>query len=228
MSQQPCSLLDKDYPQILLDEQTRSPARRKGERTKQSLIWACANLLNQMGYQELRVADICGLAKVSSAAFYLYFENKSDITEVTLEAFSTAIFEALMSDTPRELDHKTALYEANLVWLKIAQLNAGLMRCVLQVSFEIPKFAEFYDNLNSDYIKRVARNIAKRANISETQAQRLVFALSSMTDEFTRRLLNDVESSLDSIIQKEHTSETELAEFLSNIWYKAIYSDTSI
>ncbi|MCO4321366.1 TetR/AcrR family transcriptional regulator [Aliidiomarina quisquiliarum] len=217
-------LLDTDYPQVVLNEQTESPARKKGERTKQSLIWACAQLLNQIGYQELRVSDICEVAQVSNAAFYLYFKNKVDITQVTLEGFSIQIFDALLSNTEQGSDNKTALYNSNLAWLQIAGLNAGLMRCILQVSFVIPEFAKFYDNLNSDYILKVAKNIAKRAAITEAEAQMLVFALSSMTDEFTRRLLSEVDSPLDTIVKKSHSSETELAEFLSNLWYKAIYT----
>jgi AcrR family transcriptional regulator len=217
-------LLETDYPQVLFNEKTDFPALRKGERTKQSLVWACAKLLNQMGYQELRISDICETASVSSAAFYLYFQNKVEITQFTLERFSTAIFEALLSGTPHVQDNKEALYKSNLAWLKIARLNAGLMRCVLQVSFVIPQFAEYYDNLNSDYIKKVAKNIAKRADLPDLKAQMLVFALSSMTDDFTRRLLSETDSPIDVIIKKEYSSETDLAEFLSELWFKAIYS----
>lgn len=217
-------LLEIDYPQVVLNENTESPARRKGERTKQSLIWACAKLLNQIGYQELRVSDICEVARVSNAAFYIYFKNKVDITQLTLEGFSTAIFEAMLLGTPYEENNKKALYNSNLAWLKIARSNAGLMRCILQVSFVIPEFAKYYDDLNSNYIMKVARNIAKRANQPEPAALMQVFALSSMTDEFTRRLLSEVDSPLDSIVKQSHSSDTELAEFLSDLWFKAIYT----
>ena len=224
MPQKAHPLLDIDYPQVVFNQQTQSPARKKGERTKQSLIWACAQLLNQIGYQELRVSDICEVAQVSNAAFYIYFKNKVDITQVTLEGLATQIFDALLSSTTQGSDNKTALYNSNLAWLKIAGLNAGLMRCILQVSFVIPEFAQFYDNLNSNYIKKVAKNIAKRAEIPENDAQMLVFALSSMTDEFTRRLLSEVDSPLDAIVKENHSSDAQLAEFLSELWYKAIYT----
>lgn len=213
-------LLKMDYPHVLFNE---PPASRKGERTKQSLIWACATLLNQTGYQELRVSDICELAEVSNAAFYIYFKNKIDITQTTLEGFSTAIFEALLLGTPYEQDNQEALYKSNLVWLKIARANAGLMRCILQVSFVNPSFAQYYDTINSNYMIKIARNIAKRANLAENKAQMLVLALSSMTDEFTRRLLSEVDSPLDAVIKKECASDAELAEFLSELWFKAIY-----
>ncbi|RUO74948.1 TetR/AcrR family transcriptional regulator [Pseudidiomarina sediminum] len=216
-------LTELDYPAILLHEKTHSPAKRKGERTKQSLVWACAKLLNQIGYQELRVSDICDEAQVSSAAFYLYFDNKSEITQHTLEHFCTAIFNALLLGQPHETDHRQALYQRNLAWLRISRLNAGLMRCVLQVTFVIPEFATFYDTLNADYISTVAKNIAKRSQRPESETQILVFALSSMTDEFTRRLLSDTPSPLDAMIKQECKSETELATFLSDLWFNAIY-----
>ncbi len=217
-------LLQIDYPQLFLQETIASPAPRKGERTKQSLIWACAKLLNKIGYQELRVSDVCEVANVSTAAFYLYFKNKTEITRHTLEGFSTAIFNVVLSGGPSEDDNKKALYNSNLAWLKITRLNSGLMRCILQVSFIIPEFAEYYDNHNSNYILRVAKNIAKRADIPELKAQMLVFALSSMTDEFTRRLLSEVDSPLDVIVKNKYSSETDLAEFLSDLWFKAIYT----
>lgn len=217
-------ILNRDYPQVLLEQQTESPAPKKGERTKQTLIWACAQLLNQIGYQELRVSDICETAQVSNAVFYLYFKNKEEITQVTLEAFSTQIYEAMAQNTAQGRDNRTALYTSNLAWLKIARLNAGLMRCILQVSLVMPTFADFYDSLNSSYIMRVAKNIAKRTYMPEAKAQMLVFSLSSMTDEFTRRLLSDVDSPLDLVIKQECPTDAELAEFLSDIWYQAIYS----
>lgn len=224
MPQKTHPLLVTDYPQVVFNQQTESPAAKKGERTRQSLIWACAHLLNQIGYQELRVSDICEVAEVSNAAFYIYFKNKVDITQVTLEDLSNHIFEALVSSTSEHNDNKTALYNSNLAWIKISRLNAGLMRCILQVSFINPEFAQLYDNLNYTFIRKATQNIAARANIPFENAEKLVFALSSMTDEYTRRLLSNVESPLNEIVKYQSTSDLDHAEFLSELWYKTIYT----
>ncbi|MCI4643598.1 MAG: TetR/AcrR family transcriptional regulator [Hyphomonadaceae bacterium] len=217
------SLIERGFPDQLKAELRADASLRKGERTRRSLVWATASLLNERGYHDVRISDICDRAKVSSAAFYQYFENKAEITQIALSQFSDAIFNHL-SGVRAPKDNKEALLEANLAWLRIAKANSGLMRSTLQVGFEIEACAAYYDGLNSQYMERMAYAFHRRAGLNIDHARVLSAALSSMTDDFTRRLLSEANSDLADIVERSFADERELAEFLTDIWYKSIYS----
>ena len=68
------------YADYLQHEITHAPKRTKGERTKEALKLGAIRVLDDVGYHAMRVSDLCEVAEVGSATFYLYFENKADIT----------------------------------------------------------------------------------------------------------------------------------------------------
>src|SRR5690606_21256618 len=60
--------------------------RSKGDRTRFRLKQAAARVLEEAGYNELKVADICAAAEVALGTFYVYFKDKNEIAiEVVLD-----------------------------------------------------------------------------------------------------------------------------------------------
>src|ERR1700748_398412 len=59
---------------------------RKGAETRARLMKAAANLLEKRSIMELTVGDIASAAGTSSSAFYVYFD---DVTEVVLAVART-------------------------------------------------------------------------------------------------------------------------------------------
>src|SRR5271154_1711460 len=64
----------------LLGEQAAAPGVPKGRRTLLRLKAGAAKMLNDLPYQNLRVADIVKAAGVSHGLFYHYFGDKQGIT----------------------------------------------------------------------------------------------------------------------------------------------------
>ena len=63
----------------------------RGQRTRQRLLDAAAEVFDRIGYHAARVDDIVAAAESSHGTFYLYFTSKEDL------------FEQLMSETATEL-----------------------------------------------------------------------------------------------------------------------------
>jgi len=221
------NLMSASYGDVLAQEQKTAPAARKGERKRASLMASAAAMLNKTSYHQLRISDICDHANTSSASFYLYFENKKHITLQVLNMFSERLYNNLrQSRTEENRSDYQAIYDANLAWLKIVRYNSGLMRCVLQVSFEDENFIQMYRKVSFDYNVLVAQRIVQRMNKSKLDKDKLVlkvFAYSAMTDEFTRRLIEGDETNFSKLVEDTYGSDEELATFLSELWYKSIF-----
>lgn len=215
-------LTERSFADALRRLLDHEPARRKGERTRQALVWATVSLMDMRGYHDLRITDICEAAEVSSAAFYQYFENKAEITAHGLNLFSEVVFSCL-AELPTQEDNRTALFEANHTWIVIARRNTGLMRALLQVGLEIETVAETFERLNARYCETAAHALSKRTGKTLDEARLLTAALSSMTDDFTRRILSDRNTILTTAVDRNFSSDRQLAEFLTDIWYKVFY-----
>lgn len=228
-TQTPLFISDMPFGRLLLTEQQRAPAKRKGERKRQLLIASAATMLNDRSFHRVRVSDICEEADTSAASFYVYFDNKDAITLVVLEMFAHQVFNVMRQpNAPRgeALSDFEALYQANLRWLKIVHHNSGLMRCMLQVSYEDVGWAEIYNRLNLEYNQGLARIFAHKLGLDDADEKKLllkVLALGSMTDDFTRRQLEAGGGPLRAVIADVCPSLESQATFLSELWYQPIF-----
>lgn len=213
------------YREHLEKELHLSAGKRKGERTRDRLMHAAACILESKGYRELRIADICELAEVSTATFYGYFEHRTEITLEVLTGFLRVLF-THDSDEPEVASPFEAIYLANVRWVASVKNNAGLLRCVLQLGDEIPEFAEFYQRCNRDWYELVTKTIVKKFYSGKKDEKVIllaVYSLGAMMDELSRQLATNPNPYLNEIIEKAGMDEEAVAEFLSVIWYRVLY-----
>jgi len=213
------------FAEILRRRQRESGPRRKGERTRDRVKLATVQALEERGYLRLRVTDICKRAKSSPAAFYLYFKNKEEVTVEVLTEFLHETFKLSSSTgTPRSLFE--AIYESNLFWASTVRANAALMHCLLQLGDQVPKFKELNEKLNHEWFVHVTGRILKRypqARVNQDAMLLAIYALGSMMDELTRKILVTREVHLLSVVEAIAPSDEALAEFLSVLWYRALF-----
>ncbi len=214
------------YNELQARQQRAAKGRRRGERTRDKLKLSAIDVLDHMGYHDMRVADICKPAGVSPATFYLYFENKTDITIHVLSEFLEEVFVLPRVDvkpaTPFQL-----ILQANLRWIKAIRANAGLMRCLLQVGDEVPEFARLNQRNNYEWYRHIALGIIRRfpqKAVDEAVALLAVYSLGAMMDEISRALVVYQDPHLLALVGEQAPTTEELAEFLSLLWYRALYA----
>lgn len=198
--------------------------RRKGERTRDRIRLATAELLNEIGYRQMKVADICRRAGVSSPVLYLYFENKRALTVDVLEEFLDRFMAA--STDASGLTAYAAIYQANLQWVTRARANAGLIQCLLELSDDEPEFAALFARASHVWYRRIADSVIRRypeAAPDRGAIELVIYAVGGMIDDLTRKLFAARVPEVARLAAQVAPSDEALAGFLSVLWYRAVY-----
>lgn len=214
------------FGETLRLRQKASGPRRKGERTRDRLKIATVQVLEDRGYLRTRVADICKRARVSPAAFYLYFKNREQITVEVLTEFLQETFRQEPAPSGRSRPLFEAIYEANYTWVRSVRANAGLVRCLLQLGDQVPEFKKLNERLNHEWFMYVTQRMLSRfpgAGVDEKAVLLAVYALGGMMDELSRKVLVARDEHLQPVIEAVAPSDEALAEFLSVLWYRALF-----
>ena len=196
-------------------------AWRKGERTRFRLKIASVSVLGEVGYQELKVADICEQAEVALGTFYTYFVDKSEIAAEALLDFIDALYEQGRSAARGGSDFQ-AILRTNQFFAAAYQQNAGLVRCLVQLEDLIPDFRERVREKRLQWLKKIASSVARRtghADDSKALFLQLAYALEGMVftylyDTFVRR---------EPVLSSQAGGSDRVAELLSVLWYRATY-----
>jgi len=218
------------YADYLQDQLVNAPKRTKGERTKDALKLGAIRVLDDVGYHAMRVADLCEVAQVGSATFYLYFENKADITLQVLSEYLERSVELL----PARYDGMTAfdsIRAANQLWMEVGRVNAGLLRCVLQLGDEEPGFRELVHRSNRAWYERIALSITRRfpqGVVSEDAALLAAYCLGAMMDEMARKLIIYPDPELETLAARTVPTDAAIAEFFAVLWHRALYGGAPV
>ncbi len=119
----------------------------KGERTREAIMTAAAELFRDRGFRETSLSDIGAAAGVSGPAIYRYFTSKGELLSVLIEeaaiVWRGTVDEVLNEDTPPQVTLERLIDAAVTL-----QLRNGNLRDV---------FNKEYRSLDDDARRRVAR-----------------------------------------------------------------------
>ncbi len=202
--------------------------RTKGERTRDRIFLATIDLLNEVGYREMKVSDVCARAEVTPPVLYLYFENKLALTTAVLRAFLDDFLAGPAStERPTGRSAYAAIHAANRDWIADASRNAGLVRCLLQLADDEPTFARLFADANDQWYRRISAAVLHRfpaARVRETDVRLVAYALGGMMDELVRKLFTTRDPHLVSLVAEVAPTDEAFAEFVSLLWYRALYA----
>lgn len=220
---------DLSYISFMEDNLARDPPAKKGDRTRARLCIACARALEQHGYHAMRVADITQEAGVAEGLFYAYFKDKLEITLQVLTSMLEDVFsnQSLAFEPPpsHSGDHLyDAIFRANVKWILTCRANAGLMRCVLQVGDQQPEFSKLFQQINSEWHKRVATAIVRRRP-GRKPAMMFTLLLGAMMDEIVRRLIIYPDPALYKVLEELNGDDELIAHASTLVWLRMIYPD---
>jgi AcrR family transcriptional regulator len=213
--------LTPSFSQLLTSNASEGD-KRKGERTRDSLVIAAAEMLEEVGYRDLRVTDINERAGVSNALFYVYFTNKEAIAREVLTKFLDYLY-SHGSDHTKSTSTEEAIYWGNLDYARRFAKNPGLMRCLLQFGDEIPEFGRLWRAANQRWLQRVVLRLSKEPELEQCSPDELWSAASAMgvmVDGFLRLLYIDREAVRAGSIAGDDRS---LALFLTKLWVRGIF-----
>jgi TetR/AcrR family transcriptional regulator, transcriptional repressor for nem operon len=208
-----------------------TPPRQKGLRTRERLRIATARVLDSKGYHALRVTDITGEAGVAEGSFYVYFKDK---TEASLDVLTELLEEFLIQEvglSPTAESPFASIRHANRHWLAFCRANQGLMRGVLQVGDELPRFAKLVQQSNHHWYSHVAASVVKHhpaGSVSPEGALLAAYLLGTMMDEIARKLIVYQDRKFVMLLASLRADDDALADAASVLWMRALYPGWSM
>lgn len=206
------------FPVLLREVLQQLEAKKGTPRTTLTRIGleiAASELLQEVDFHALRITDICARADCGHGTFYRYWTDREDVARDVMMDF----MEAIRLRRP-PLPSRTPLFERLLAghryYVEMFRRNAGLMRCMTQLSIEISGFNDIGAQANLRLARRVI-NAFERESAPEpgTERQRLAMALNciAMVDGVLRNcFVHNADVGL---------TDEELADQLSRIWYRS-------
>lgn len=200
-----------------------SPPKQKGLRTRERLKIATARMLEQRGYHAMRVVDVTQCAGLAEGSFYVYFKDKTEATLAVLTALLEEFFEHHLRNATGQ-SPMDAILHTNRLWIAVCRANAGLMRCILQLSDEEPEFARLGQRTNHKWYARVAQSLVRKRESEDADSALLTaYMLGSMMDEIVRKLIIYPDPELEALFARHGANDDAVADCASLLWHKALY-----
>lgn len=193
----------------------------KSDRTRFRLKIATVAVLAEVGYQDLKVSDVCERAEVALGTFYNYFTDKSVVAVEALLDFGDALYLQAQS-TARGSGDFQAILRTNQFFAAAYQRNAGLVRCLNQLDDQVPELRPRWRERRLQWLQKIARSMARRSGhpeVPEILYMQMAYALEGLVFTY----LYDVFVRQEPILQRHAGSPDHIAELLSVLWYRALY-----
>lgn len=205
----------------LLEARIHDPSFTKGERTRATIRWATAAILESTGYASFSLDMVARKADVSRPSIYQYYANKRDCVLDVLSEFLTIVFQFVESTgktrRAKPGDLLTLVTDVNREYIAFYRENAALVERVRELRQDIPELISLQQDVNRKWAERVAGRICKDGTLTPKQALLTAYALESMIDDFLRELF---------VLKNPHLaglnlSDEALAQALSGVWVRA-------
>ena len=203
-------------------EKANAAGLAKGQRTLLRLKAGAAQALEDIPYQVLRVADIVQRAEVSYGLFYHYFKDKEEIALDVLTELMAHV-EALYRDIHVQEDDYESLFLPNLFYLDVYSRNAGLMRACLTLSEEVESFRTIWNESIDRWHRRIANAIRSHQSDGDLllpDAELVAYGVGGMIDQICRQVYVQQNPYVSRLV----TDTLQLAEAISILWFRAVYS----
>lgn len=209
---------------VLRERNDRRSRKSKRARTRNALIAATAQQMEQHGYAGLTIDGIVDEARLARGTFYLYFSNRSEAAFAVRRKFS-ALMRARRPRRTREMTRYEVLFAVNLFYIKTYRMNARLLAGREALTHDLPKAAVLRDFLNHRWARLILRDItrstAMTAMVEEDRRSLLAVRTAiAMSDELLREALIYHSPTMNDLASDDHT----LAEVMSIIWYRTLYA----
>ncbi|UTP38311.1 TetR/AcrR family transcriptional regulator [Phenylobacterium sp. LH3H17] len=223
------SALEPSFVEHLKHQFATAPPAKRGLRTRQRLVIAAAQVLEQKGYHALRVTDVSDAAGVAEASFYVYFRDKKDITIQVL----TLLLDEYFGVESQDAEHASVFGKiqlANRGWIAMCRANAGLMRCILQVGDDIPEFYRLAQRANRTWYERVAQSVSRHRPEQgiNPAALHLAYMLGAMADEIVRKLIIYPDPDYLALLEQTGMNDEAVADAMSLVWMHVLYPGVPI
>jgi AcrR family transcriptional regulator len=162
---------------------------RSGEKTKLKLMAAAALLLEDVGYRELNVEEICAAAGLAKGTFYIYFGAKDEFLQELAEQYV-----AFEKQFVPMADAQESAFAATVRWVAWYEgtfaSNVGVLRCIVQMGETDAKMRKVWHSRNEFVARRAAEMVDARFGKELANRENLLFTVRTVGGMLDQSLFN--------------------------------------
>jgi AcrR family transcriptional regulator len=194
---------------------------RSGEKTKLKLMAAGALLLEDVGYRELNVEEICAGAGLAKGTFYIYFDTKDEFLQELAEQYVAFERQFVLVPDPRD-----SAFATSLAWVSWYEgtfaSNVGVLRCIVQMGEIDTKVRGIWHARNEFVARRIAESIEARVGERAPDREHLLFTVRTVGGMLDQSLFNRFGVLPGTGHEQPYDDET-LTRMHALLTYRAIY-----
>ena len=197
------------------------PTTPKGQRTRQTILDAASNVFTRDGYVDARMSDVAAEAGLSLGGLYRYFENKEDLFASVIHDLHEELFRRSRSSTPIADDPETALFEANLGYLRHYHDNSGVLRAFIEATTVEQRFTTIWWTMRERHVARFVHAVEDddRIQLDGLDPATVARAMASMVEQTAYTTF--AYASLNTALPDVET----VARIVTRAWYRSFYGD---
>ncbi len=203
--------------EVLRSEIESAGKMPRSEATRQKFLVAAAELIQESGFNDLKVADICKRAGFAHGTFYLHWDDRRAIAHDVLSSFMKAIRQHRPQRQPGQTFFERLIL-GNAYYIDVYRRNIGLMRCQGQLGDQLEEFAQLGLQSNLALARRVVRAVQREAPsgrlLSETEMLTIALGCIAMVDKLLHDMfVRGLDTGMDA---------RELPEVISLSWHRSL------
>ena len=200
--------------------QTRSA---RGAAARANIKRAALNVLEQVGYHKMRIADVTREAGVAQGLFYHYFKDLKSLTIEVLTDFANPAtdVETIEKDVPRG-DWYARIYAHNHLVVSSYANRPGVMRCLLQMADEDPEFSDLLRTAYREqlmWLVKLMPRMFPKVRFKRGQALMVVYSLAGIGEGLLREYFVNNSATL----QASKLQVDDITELLTTMFYRALF-----
>ena len=197
------------------------PTTPKGQRTRQTILDAASKVFTRDGYVDARMSDVAAEAGLSLGGLYRYFENKEDLFASVIRDLHEELFRRSRSSTPIADDPETALFEANLGYLRHYHDNSGVLRAFIEATTVEQRFTTIWWTMRERHVARFVHAVEDddRIQLDGLDPATVARAMASMVEQTAYTTF--AYASLNTALPDVET----VARIVTRAWYRSFYGD---
>lgn len=194
----------------------------RGAQAREKIKRAAMEVLERVGYHQLRVTDVTDEAGVAAGLFYHYFD---DLNSLIIEVLTDFLRRFESAQEVKTIRAGEDIYELYLAHFKVAVENycshPGLMRSLMQLSDEVPEIYELRHQSNLHQMRWLSKGLSKmfpESELTDEESLILVCSLAGMSET----ILREYYITRDSTLRECQFTNDEMAEFLTVMFYRGL------
>ena len=180
----PVTTVQRGFPSVFAQGESKTPKTRRGELTRQKVIDAARTIFARDGYAGARVTDMTAEARVALGTFYGYFDDKVDVFRAVVEPVLLGLYSAARSPYLDAEAPEVVLRESLRQYMLVYYENRDIMRTLTEAIAVDPEFRDAHFEVRSHFVERIARNVERASSRSQLNPLLEASALGCMVENF--------------------------------------------